>query len=63
MIMKTPDPPDIKYRSVLELLRKNASDFPEETCLISIEQNNSLTWRDLSHLLLALYRFVKKCFQ
>tara|TARA_B100000686_G_C16799028_1_gene984518 strand:- start:1712 stop:3289 length:1578 start_codon:yes stop_codon:yes gene_type:complete len=50
MIMKTPDPPDIKYRSVLELLRKNASDFPEETCLISIEQNNSLTWRDLYKL-------------
>ena len=47
MSMNVPDPPQVSYRSVLTMLRDNSQKTPDQTCLISIQQNKSLTWRQL----------------
>lgn len=45
-----PPAPDIRYRSVLEMLRGHARRAPDQPCLISIDQGASLTWHQLYRL-------------
>ena len=50
MIDTVPTISKVRYRSVLDMIREHARNAPEQTCLVSIDQNNSLTWRQLYHL-------------
>lgn len=45
-----PPAPDIRYRSVLTMIRDHAAKAPGQDCLIAIDQNASLTWRQLYRL-------------
>ena len=42
-----PPPPKLAYRSVHERLRANAERAPDQTCLISIDQDTRLSWGQL----------------
>ncbi|MEE2995857.1 MAG: class I adenylate-forming enzyme family protein, partial [Pseudomonadota bacterium] len=46
----TAAPPDINYRSVLEMIRLHARTRPDQDCLISINQKTSITWEQLYRL-------------
>ena len=50
MIDTVPTISEVRYRSVLDMIREHATNTPEQTCLVSIDQNNSLTWRQLYRL-------------
>tara|TARA_R110000868_G_scaffold55460_10_gene172564 strand:- start:3545 stop:5140 length:1596 start_codon:yes stop_codon:yes gene_type:complete len=45
-----PPAPDIRYRSILSMIREHATRAPDQECLIAIDQDLSLTWRQLYRL-------------
>jgi acyl-CoA synthetase (AMP-forming)/AMP-acid ligase II len=42
-----PPAPDIRYRSILAMIRENAERAPAQDCLVAIDQKASLTWGQL----------------
>jgi acyl-CoA synthetase (AMP-forming)/AMP-acid ligase II len=45
-----PPPPQTTYRSVLAMIREHARRAPAQDCLVAIDQNTALTWRQLYRL-------------
>lgn len=45
-----PPPPPTAYRSVLAMIREHAHRAPDQDCLVAIDQNAALTWRQLYRL-------------
>lgn len=45
-----PPAPDIRYRSILAMIRENAERAPAQDCLVAIEQDTALTWRQLHRI-------------
>jgi acyl-coenzyme A synthetase/AMP-(fatty) acid ligase len=45
-----PPPPQTPYRSVLAMIREHARRAPARDCLVAIDQNTALTWRQLYRL-------------